>query len=471
MGLVLKHVELTKTGTYQYRRRVPKEILEVVGKTMFKKKLGDSQKEATAAWHSVHAEVERAIASAHKRLASKAGLSLSNLSAGATDREAYAEALRRRADLIEAGADDEELIHTGDSLADGFPQVDWMPQDVPPVERHTINLLRLGPERYSPPEPTLEDALRIYLKERLGADDPAADQRPVMLAKRVVGAAITAMGRGDVVLSSITREDARKVRDEMLDRIKVTGRGVGGKVSPSTVSRELSIIAAVVNFAKVEFGLSDSFANPFNKLPVASAAKGTGTKAADKRDPLPPEVLKEVRHRVLAHAGPSLVLIWRLIEGTGCRIAEITGLRVDDVDATSDLPCIRVEANEFRRLKTESSRRLVPLVGDALEAAREALKGAGEGEMLFPEYGRLRGSDAASGMLMKHVRKVTQDPKHVVHSLRHNMKDRLIVAEVSTLDQNLILGHALSGVGDKVYGGETARLKATTRAMKKALGA
>lgn len=75
----------------------------------------------------------------------------------------------------------------------------------------------------------------------------------------------------------------------MLDRIKATGRGVGEMVSANTVSRELSIIAAVINFAKVEFGLPDSFTNPFNKLPVARAPKGTGTKAADKRDPLPPQ--------------------------------------------------------------------------------------------------------------------------------------------------------------------------------------
>lgn len=90
--------------------------------------------------------------------------------------------------------------------------------------------------------------------------------------------------------------------------------------------------------------------------------------------------------------------------------------------------------------------------------------------MLFPDYGRVRGGDTASAALMKQVRKVTKDPKHVVHSLRHNMKDRLILAEVASLEQNLILGHALGGVGERVYGGETAKLRATTRAMKRAFG-
>ena len=69
---------------------------------------------------------------------------------------------------------------------------------------------------------------------------------------------------------------------------------------------------------------------------------------------------------------------------------------------------------------------------------------------------------------MKHVRRVTEDTAHAVHSLRHNMKDRLILAEVPEMDQNLILGHSLGGVGNRTYGGERAKLKATTKAMRRA---
>ncbi len=49
------------------------------------------------------------------------------------------------------------------------------------------------------------------------------------------------------------------------------------------------------------------------------------------------------------------------------------------------------------------------------------------------------------------------------------MKDRLRLAEVAQIEQDLILGHALEGIGDRTYGGEQARLRATTRAMQKAL--
>lgn len=329
--------------------------------------------------------------------------------------------------------------------------------------------MRLGPDHYKAPEPTLGDARKLYLKEHLGADNPDTDSRVVGLANRVIDAAISALGR-DPALSAITREDARKIRDHMLDRVKVTGRGVGGQVSAATVSRELSIISAVVNFAKVEFGLSESVQNPFSRLPVANVAKGQGRKASENRDPLPSDVLLATRKRVLANGSPELALIWRLVEGTGCRLAEVTGLRLEDVVVSGDLPHIRIEPHSLRSLKTESSRPQVPLVGDAQDAAKDAVKLAEGGQMLFPSYGRPRGGDAASASLMKHLRKVSTDEKHVIHSLRHNMKDLLVLAEAASLDQNIILGHTVGGVGDRVNGGEVAKLRATTKVMKRAFG-
>lgn len=459
MGLVLKHVGRTKSGSFQYRRRVPKEISGIITKREFKEKLGDTEKEALRSYPGYHAQVEREIELAKRRLAGAVAASRP----GASDREAYAEALRRRADLIEAGETEEGLSLTADLMADSYPQDEYEPQGVPAVERHTINLMRLGPDRYKAPEPTLGDAKRLYLSEKLGESEKA-DSRTVARIDRVIGLAVKALGRNPI-LTSLTREDARKVRDEMLGRVKSTGE----KIAPSSVRRELNVIKAVINFGLVEFDAPATCQNPFNKLTLG-AAEGGGIGEGEKRDPLPPKVRREIRARVLAGANPELALIWRLLEATGCRLAEITGLRVSDADTNSQFPHIRVSWHEDRRVKNKVSVRFLPLVGDALEAAKEALSLPREGHMLFPSYGRSRGSDAASAALMKHVRRVTTDPKHVVHSLRHNMKDALVLAEVSSLDQNLILGHALGGVGDRVYGGSVAKLRVTTKAMKKALG-
>ena len=190
MGLVLKYVGQTKSGSWEYRRRVPKSIAGVILRREFKRKLGDTKREALAAYPRFHAKVEFQIAEA---LLGRAQTSAFN-GETSSEREAYAEALRRRADLVAMGASQEHLEITADSLADSYPQDEDGPIGVPPVARYTINLLRNGPEQTKAPEPTLRDALKFYLKEHLTADSPQSDNRTIGFATRVVEAAINAIG-------------------------------------------------------------------------------------------------------------------------------------------------------------------------------------------------------------------------------------------------------------------------------------
>jgi integrase len=245
----------------------------------------------------------------------------------------------------------------------------------------------------------------------------------------------------------------------------------GGTLSPATVERELNLVTAVVSLALREFDLTGSVANPFEKLSVGTGGKEALQNESDKRDPLPADVIKSMRERLSSDTVrlPEIGLIWRLLEGTGCRMSEVTGLLVDDVEVTGDLPHIRIQWNEDRRLKTQVSIRSVPLVGDALDAAKEALALPREGRALFPRYSGKRGGDGASQILMKHLRTITTNPRHTNHSLRHNMKDWLVTADVPELVQNLLLGHTLGGEGNTAYGGDRVKLEVTTKALKKAL--
>lgn len=65
---------------------------------------------------------------------------------------------------------------------------------------------------------------------------------------------------------------------------------------------------------------------------------------------------------------------------------------------------------------------------------------------IFEKYARPRGSDGASAMLMKHLRKVIEDPKVTIHSLRHRMKDELRNSGCPESLSREILGHAQPGV-------------------------
>lgn len=66
-------------------------------------------------------------------------------------------------------------------------------------------------------------------------------------------------------------------------------------------------------------------------------------------------------------------------------MAEVVGLRFEDVDVDGPYPHLRISWHDGRRFKTKVSIRDVPLVGDALDAAKEALTRAEGERMLFPK--------------------------------------------------------------------------------------
>lgn len=86
MGLVLQHIQRTESGSFIYRRRVPKDLVTIIQKREFKKKLGATEAEALRVYPQFHAQVEREIAGARRSLAIGADPQ--------TEREAYEAALR-----------------------------------------------------------------------------------------------------------------------------------------------------------------------------------------------------------------------------------------------------------------------------------------------------------------------------------------------------------------------------------------
>lgn len=120
-----------------------------------------------------------------------------------------------------------------------------------------------------------------------------------------------------------------------------------------------------------------------------------------------------------------------------CRLAEVSGLTATDVHLDYATPHISVEWHDDRPIKNAVSRRNVALIGDALKAAKEAVKAVGNAAMLFPTYGRPKGASSASAALGKHVRACVNDPKATTHSLRHLMEDRLRLPASASLTKML----------------------------------
>lgn len=451
MGLVLKHVVQTKAGTWHYRRRLPRDVTTLVGKGEFKRLLGETEREALRNYPKVHAEFERLVIDARRP-----ETAASPASATPMELHRMAELRARELAAMTVHIGSRELLGSHPDAVDVIRESYLSRQDrQDEVEDRAVAILSSG-GKLSRPVPTIEDARKLYLKERVEGD---INETAKMARVNRNMEHLSAAGVGkDRALTSLAREDARNVRDYLV-------RDLGMKAA--TVRRYMNDIRAVINLGMTEFGLRDAMANPFQNLPIRGAEAST-TAASDERKPIPETMISPLRQRIEAHAGEDLWRIWRLVEGTGCRLGEVAGLLLSDVMLDATIPYINLVPHPHRRLKTAGSVRRVPLIGDALKAAREAVKAAGKGPALFSSYGRLRGADTASASLMKHVRAITDDPKIVVHSLRHRMEDRLTLAGVSEFDRNLILGHSSGGMSER-YGGPDARLEVAERGLKAAL--
>ena len=213
---------------------------------------------------------------------------------------------------------------------------------------------------------------------------------------------------GDMAVEGYGRQDARNFVQTLHQRGMRT----------TSIRRRLNCLSAVFNYAYAEYEIDGR--NPFTRVLIPR-------EGADrvKRQPIATEGLQALYEACLATNKP---LRWAIpiLGETGCRMAEIIGLRRSDVatDATS----IRIKAHSARRLKTSGSERDLPLVGYA-QAAMQKILNAHHHEFLFPTY--LRDNQIlathAGNALNKWLKQAT-DGK-TAHCLRHTFRDRLRAVE------------------------------------------
>ena len=212
---------------------------------------------------------------------------------------------------------------------------------------------------------------------------------------------ISLAGDRDVV--TYTRDDAKMLVSQL--------EKLGNKTA--TIRRRINCISAILNYAYAELDVDKR--NPFSRLFI----KGEG-QDAHRRGTFTLEQLRQGYDCALSSRS-QVKLLMPLLGETGCRLAEIVGLELDDIDMTEEV--IHIRPNCIRRLKTPSSMRTLPLVGYAKEAMLLALQQANE-QYLFPRYikdGACRATHA-SNALGKWLKK---DFRLTAHSLRHTFRDRL----------------------------------------------
>jgi len=270
--------------------------------------------------------------------------------------------------------------------------------------------------------PTLTEAVALY-KRIKGAGKPETFLRAPERVAEYLREAV-----GEKRLLDYTRADANRFRDWLL------ARGVVG----SSVARTIGTLRAVLNFAASEHALD--FRNPFRALQFDHMA------GVEDREPVPMAVLRKVQG-ACRDADDDLRWLIALISDTGMRLSEAAGLARSDIVLDDPIPHLRIVPHPWRSLKTASSKRLVPLVGAALWAAKRILATSTGSPYAFPRYvtGSKTNANSASAALNKWHGSISSTG--TIHGYRHALRDRLRAVSCPSDVTDQIGGWATPGVG------------------------
>lgn len=158
----------------------------------------------------------------------------------------------------------------------------------------------------------------------------------------------------------------------------------------------------------------------------------------------------------------------------GARREEYCGLFLSEVEIDADIPCLCIEPNTVRNLKTVDSKRRVPIHPELLRLGFSeyvaALRKLGH-ELLFPELKAAASStpmgdvfdDTWQAMRTAALPKAKEEGK-VLHSLRHWCNNEMKQAGVHAEIRKDILGHTNDDVNEGRYS-DAARLRVMGEAL------
>lgn len=313
-----------------------------------------------------------------------------------------------------------------------------------------VNAVRNG-GRYVPGTLTIKTAHENDLKSH----GDGRDERPFDYA---VHSFVKIAGSKDV--REITRADAIAWRDAQREE----------GLAESTIARRANSLAALLTRTYLDLDIAKP--NPFSKLGVS----GKGD-ASDKL-PFTKAHLKLIdTHIRESRAEADTKNLLRLLKFTGTGPAEMGGVVLEDFVLDHDIPHVRIRANELRGLKAKKGKqhiraRNLPLIGEALEAARDAVqraKGNPRGQV-FMAFNQKRGADIISATLNKAIRAagVPLSKRLTAYSFRHGLIEAMKQVGIGPDLRRLIAGHSAKDHHDR-YGSPSAPLSDMRDALLKAV--
>lgn len=246
---------------------------------------------------------------------------------------------------------------------------------------------------------------------------------------------------GNKRITEVSRADIHTYRDKLIE--------LGNKTA--TIRKRMGYLSAVFSVSLRELELDRS--NPA----LAIRIKGEGE---DKSFRSPVKVHEIRKLKPLIKSNPDdLRLILGMLIDTGCRLAEVVGLRLVDIKIDHEIPHVVIESNSARRLKTPSSNREIPLVGVSLWAAKKVVERNAGHEFAFPSYcstTEVR-ANSASAALIKWI--ASKGVDKTPHEFRHGWADRLREVGCSPEIRKALGGWSIGGVAAEYGEGYSLKVK------------
>ena len=302
-------------------------------------------------------------------------------------------------------------------LADYWLGLRLQKMDIPAIHLVSSN------EDTDDSSPNINDAVELYLRLK----GNGKGETFIRTANRNVEYIIKVLGNKSI--KSYTSLDASKFRDWLMEQ----------GMSLSTVKRVFSSVKAIINLTIQEYGLDIN--NPFSKTYMPEIE--------DKqyRESIPTETIKHIQSLCREYDDDLRWLI-ALLSDTGMRLGEAVGILKSDINLDGNIPHIRLIPHPWRRLKTKSSERYIPLTKHAQWASQRILEYNKDSLFAFPRYASPKGCNAnsASAALNKWMKEKLSKP-YVIHGFRHAFRDRLRAVECPSEIIDQLGGWSLKSIG------------------------
>ena len=272
--------------------------------------------------------------------------------------------------------------------------------------------------------PLLSEALTTYLKLK----GEGKDKIFIRGANRNIKYVIELLG--DLPIDEYSSKDASKFRDNLLDKGLLI----------SSVKRVFSSIRSIINLSITEEGIN--CINAFSKTYMPDKEN------VEIRKPIPTKDIKHIQSLCIEKDDDLRWLI-ALLSDSGMRLGEGVGLLKSDINLDCEIPYINLIPHPWRRLKTRSSKRFIPLIGASLWASRKILDNSNDSIFAFPRYTTKDNCNAnsASAALNKWLKEQLTD-NYVIHGFRHGFRDRLRAVECPSEIIDQLGGWSLRSVGE-----------------------